>query len=137
MRMQQDAGKADVVAAREEKRERACRHGEIIRVALLETERARRVAAEMLEGESGEDRRGGDDEHESAGPQHHAAAAGARIGLPDASISEGIFGDEEAADHRGKETGGDQRQPLLDEAADRLAIDGATARPRGRSARRG
>ena len=60
-----------VVAAREEKRERACRHGEIIRVALLETERARRVAAEMLEGESGEDRRGGDDEHHRAGPQHH------------------------------------------------------------------
>ena len=63
------------VAAREEKRERACRHGEIIGVALLETERARRVAAEMLEGESGEDRRGGDDEHDGARPQHHAAAA--------------------------------------------------------------
>jgi hypothetical protein len=60
---QQDAGKADGVAAREEKRERACRHREIIRVALLETERARRVAAEMLEGESAKDRRGSDDEH--------------------------------------------------------------------------
>src|SRR5690349_18783144 len=45
----------------------------------------------------------------------------ARIGLPDASISERIFGDEEAADDRGEEAGGDERQPLLDEAADWLA----------------
>ena len=48
---------------------------------------------------------------------------GARIGLPDASISEGIFGDDEAADDHGKEAGRDQSQPLLDEVADRLAID--------------
>ena len=75
----------------------------------------------MLEGESGEDRGGGDDEHDSAGPQHHPRRR-RRIGLADASISEGIFGDEEAADHHGKETGRDQSQPLLDEAADRLAI---------------
>ena len=45
----------------------------------------------------------------------------ARIGLPDASISERISGDEEAADDRGKEAGGDKGQPLLDEAADWLA----------------
>ena len=43
---------------------------------------------------------------------------GARIGLPDASISKGIFGDEEATDHYGKEAGRDQSQPLLDKVAD-------------------
>src|SRR5688500_15930272 len=45
----------------------------------------------------------------------------AKIGFLGAS--EGIFGDEEPADNGGKEAGGDQGQPLLDEAADRLAID--------------
>src|SRR5581483_6314308 len=45
----------------------------------------------------------------------------ARIGRPVASISEGIFGDQEPADDSGEEAGGDERQPLLDERADRLA----------------
>ena len=64
-------------AAREQKRDGAGRHREIIGVALLETERARRVAAEMLEGERGQDGRGGDDEHQGAWPAAPAAAAGA------------------------------------------------------------
>ena len=54
---QHDARKAGRAAAREQKGERAGRHREIIGVALLETERARRIAAEMLEGERGEDGR--------------------------------------------------------------------------------
>ena len=49
------------------------------------------------------------------------------INLP-ASVSddaalESIFGDEEAADDRREEAGGDESQTLLDETADRLAVD--------------
>src|SRR5262245_23679616 len=43
--------------------------------------------------------------------------------LSDAAALEGIFGDEEAADDRREEAGGDEGQALLDEAADRFAID--------------
>src|SRR6476659_8092364 len=43
--------------------------------------------------------------------------------LSDDAALEGIFGDEEAAHHRGDKASGDEGQPLLDEAADRLAID--------------
>ncbi len=38
-------------------------------------------------------------------------------GLPEASISEGIFGDKEAADNGREEAGSDQRQAFLDEVA--------------------
>src|SRR6187200_1399361 len=36
-------------------------------------------------------------------------------------VLERIFGDEEAAYHCGEKTGGDEREPLLDEFSDRLA----------------
>src|SRR5512145_2379866 len=39
------------------------------------------------------------------------------------AASEGIFGDEEAADDRREEACGDEGQALLDEPADRLAVD--------------
>src|ERR1700674_2761014 len=51
----------------------------------------------------------------------HAAITG-RGGLARTPISERIFGDKEAADQHGEEAGGDERQALLDEIADRLAI---------------
>src|SRR5262245_48193410 len=43
--------------------------------------------------------------------------------LSEAASLEGIFGNEEAADDRREEAGGDKSQALLDEAADRLAVD--------------
>ena len=51
-------------------------------------------------------------------------------------MSEGIFGDEEPADNSREEAGGDQRQPLLDEFADRLAINAEQLRPRKKRAPR-
>ena len=50
---QQDAGEACALTPRQQQSERSDRHGEIIGVALLETERARRIAADMLEAEGG------------------------------------------------------------------------------------
>src|ERR1700704_3511759 len=50
------------------------------------------------------------------------AAITGRGGLARTPISERIFRDEEAADQHRQEASGDERQPLLDEIADRLAI---------------
>ena len=57
---QEDAGDAGRLAPREQNGGGAGRDGEIIGVALLEAERAWRIAAEMLEGERGEDGGAGD-----------------------------------------------------------------------------
>ena len=62
-RDEQSARDARRMALREEKADRAGRHGEIISVALLQAERARRIAAEMLEGERGENGGQRDREH--------------------------------------------------------------------------
>src|SRR4029079_17419451 len=43
--------------------------------------------------------------------------------VSDDAASERIFGDEEAADDRREEACGDEGQTLLDEPADRLAVD--------------
>ena len=51
------------MALREGKSDRAGLHGEIISVALLQAERARRIAAEMLEGERRENGGKRDREH--------------------------------------------------------------------------
>src|SRR5262245_4993646 len=47
----------------------------------------------------------------------------ARLGVAVASILESIFGDQEAADNSREEGGGDEGEPFLDEAADRLAVN--------------
>ncbi len=66
----QDARNARGMAPREQEGQSARRHREIIGVALFETERAGRIAAEMLEGERGEDRCRGDGKHHGARGHH-------------------------------------------------------------------
>ena len=67
---QQDAGNADLLAPCQQDGKRGDRHGEIISVALLEAERARRKAANMLEAERSENGRCREQEHTRRRPHN-------------------------------------------------------------------